>query len=58
MTVCTDELAFGDLIEDHRTTVAVDESAEIVFLDGPGEMIPLHRSVMEPSSAIDTRRIL
>src|SRR5436309_5501547 len=56
MTVCANEVAFRQLVENKRLVVpAIDQSADLGNLLGPGKMIPLHGRPMECETAIGTR---
>jgi hypothetical protein len=54
MTVRTHELAFFDFGEDPSSASAVNHRSNILELDPTGEMIEVHRGMMEETAAVGT----
>jgi hypothetical protein len=54
MAVSANQLAFGDLLEDHLTAMSLDKGRHVGLLFAPRQMIPAHRRVVEYAAAVST----
>jgi hypothetical protein len=58
MAVSADQLALGDLLEQHTPAMAIDQAAEFSPFRRAREVVPLHCGVMKAATAVDAWRIL